>query len=357
MFQRLLNPERPLVNIVSCPQELGSGSLLASEGRFYAHFNQFGEPVARGELVDPEMSVEVHHLTARAEDGRILDRTQDFEQLIAARPEAAIIASLVLGSKSGIKDDLKVIDPTSDTMWVVDLCQFRVDHSLIHELLQRGVLVMLTGSKFFQSPPFCAAMLVPRKWCERIRALREHQAIAPFSKLFSAYDIPWYMSGLRAQLPERSNKGLRLRWELALNEMEAYSQWSFKETEAVINAWSFGLMERLRSSRCLKLMPDQLKTNTSIISFEVELDGRALSHPELKELFRVVCTREHEGLSGELSRVFFGQPVAYGDQSFIRLAIGANSIRLFLERGGVQLADDERLIEIIEATAQELFGS
>jgi len=104
-------------------------------------------------------------------------------------------------------------------------------------------------------------------------------------------------------------------------------------------------------------MPDQLKTNTSIISFAVELGGRALSHAELKELFRVVCTREHKGLSGELSRVFFGQPVAYGDQSFIRLAIGANSIRLFLERGGVQLADDERLIEIIEATAQELFGS
>ena len=357
MFQRLLNPDRQLINIVSCPKELGSGSLLASEGQFYGTCNQFGEAITKGASVDPERDVEVHYLSARAEDGSILDRTAAFQRVIDENPEAAIVGSLVLGSKSGIKDDLKVIQPESETMWVVDLCQFRVDRTLIHELIERGVMVMLTGSKFFQAPPFCAALLVPRTWCERLRAAQDPSPIAPFAKLFSAYDVPWYMSELRAQLPKRENKGLRLRWEIALREMEAYNHWSFEETEAVINTWSHGVMRHLEASPHFKLMPDQLKTNPSIISFQVWRSGRALNHAELTTLFKEVCTAEHIGLSGDMKRVFFGQPVSYGEQSFIRIAIGANSIRRFLELGEIDLSDDLRLIQILEEYVQVLFTS
>ena len=356
MFQRLLNPEKRLVNIVSCPQELGSGSLYASEGKFYGRCNQFGEPLSKGELVDSDSDVEVHYLSARAEDGSVLDRTSKFKSIIATNSDAAVVGSLVLGSKSGIKDDLKVIDPESDTMWVIDLCQFRVDHTLIHELLERGVLVMLTGSKFFQAPPFCAAMLVPRTWCERLQKVKDTSAIKPFAQLFSAYDIPWYMNNLRHQLPERENRGLRLRWEVALQEMEAYSAWSFEETEEVINTWSSGVMNKLDDSPYFSLMPDQLKTNPSIISFQVWVSGQALDHDQLKSLFEAVCTAKHTVFDDGVCQVFFGQPVAYGDQSFIRLAIGANSIRRFLELDNIDLKDDFRLIQILEDYAERLFA-
>ena len=357
MFQRLLNPERRLINIVSCPKELGSGSLLASEGKFYGQCNQFGEVIQKGTLIDPNLDVDVHYLDARADDGSILDRSLGFTKVIEQNQDAAVIGSLVLGSKSGIKDDLKIINPNSETMWVVDLCQFRVDRTLIHELLERDVLVMLTGSKFFQAPPFCAAMLVPRTWCERLRKVQDASAVTPFAKLFSAYDFPWHMSELRGQFAERENKGLRLRWEIALHEMEAYSAWSFEDTEAIINTWSYGVMNELERYSTFTLMPDQLKTNPSIISFQVWVDQRPLDHQELKALFEAVCTAEHNGFSSEIRRVFFGQPVAYGDQSFIRLAIGSNSIRRFLELGETSLNDDFRLIQVLDEYAQKMFAS
>jgi hypothetical protein len=357
MFQRLLNPNSRLVNIVSCSQELGSGSIYASESKFYGLCNQFGEATQKGDLVDPLQEVEVHCLSARSKNGIILDRTQAFQDIIEQNTDAAIVGSLVLGSKSGIKDDLKVIDPESDTMWVVDLCQFRVDHSLIHKLLELGVLVMLTGSKFFQAPPFCAAMLVPRSWCERLRAVEDVSSVGPFSRLFSAYDLPWYMENLRNELPHRENKGLRLRWEIALDEMEAYSAWSFEQTESIINMWSQKVMTRLASSPYFKLMPDQLKTNSSIISFQVWINDSALNHTQLKQFYKSVCTVKHQEFSDDIDRVFFGQPVAYGDKSFIRLALGSHSIRGFLEEGQVDLADDFRLIEVLEDYVERLFGS
>jgi hypothetical protein len=355
MFQMMINPDKKLINVVSCPEELGSGSKFASETRFYANYNQFGEHIVKGDFVDPENKSEVHYLDARDEDGNILDRTKEIKKIIAANPEASVVGSLVFGSKSGIKDDLDVIDPESDTMWVVDLCQFRVDPKLIHELLEKGVMVMLTGSKFFQAPPFCAAMLVPRKWSEKLSDL-DASIIKPYGKLFSAYDVPFFMQNMRDQLPARENKALRLRWEIALDEMEAYRYWSTKETDDIITRWATGVMSRLETSNYFKLMPDQLKTNMSIISFQVWVGDNALDNAQLKDLFKAITTSTHEGFVGGFNKVFFGQPVQYGAKSFIRLAIGAYTVRAFLEKDAVDLHNDYRVIEIIEEYAQQMFG-
>jgi hypothetical protein len=355
MFQMMLNPNKRLLNIVSCPEELGSGSKFASETRFYANYNQFGDKIEKGAFVDPNNTSEVHYLDARDEEGNILDRTGAINELIANNPDASVVGSLVFGSKSGIKDDLNVIDTESETMWVVDLCQFRVDHSLIHDLLEKGVMVMLTGSKFFQAPPFCAAMLVPRKWSERLKQV-DASVIEPYGALFSAYDVPWFMENMREYLPQKENKALRLRWEIALDEMSEYSYWSTKQTDDIISRWALGVMSKLETSTSFKLMPDQLKTNMSIISFQVWVNDRALDNDELKALFKAITTSRHEGFMGGKDRVFFGQPVQYGDKSFIRLAIGAYTVRAFLEKDAVDLTNDYRLISIIESFAKEMFG-
>ena len=52
--------------------------------------------------------------------------------------------------------------------------------------------------------------------------------------------------------------------------------------------------------------------------------------------------------------MFFGQPVQYGDRSFIRLAIGAYAVRAFLEEDAIDLHNDYRTIEIIEEYAQKM---
>ena len=37
--------------------------------------------------------------------------------------------------------------------------------------------------------------------------------IEPYGKLFSAYDVPWFMQNMREYLPEKENKALRLQWK------------------------------------------------------------------------------------------------------------------------------------------------
>ena len=137
-------------------------------------------------------------------------------------------------------------------------------------------------------------MLVPRKWSEELKQV-DASIIEPYGKLFSAYDVPWFMQNMREYLPEKENKALRLRWEIALDEMEAYSYWSVAQTDDIITRWAMGVMSRLEDSTYFKLMPDQLKTNMSIISFQVWVNGNALNNSELKDLFKAITTSNHEG--------------------------------------------------------------
>jgi hypothetical protein len=356
MFQAMLHPHRRIVHIVSCPEELGSGSLAASAGRIFARSNQFGEAVGEGDLISTGLEPEVVHLAARNELGQILPRRQQIEMLMASNSDAALIGSLVFGSKSGIVDDLEVIHDYGDrVIWVVDLCQFRVDSELISGLLAQGASVMLTGSKFFGAPPFCAALLVPRSLSERL-ATAPADAVGPFGKVFSAYDVPPHLKSMRSALPRRENVGLRARWEAALDEMEAYSAWTEPQTNRVIAEWNVCVTGRLMQSQSFDLMPDQHLTNDSIVSLEVVARDGVLDYHQLTKLFEVIVTSEYTGFSAGRSRVFLGQPVRYGDRAFLRLALGATAVREFLESGATDLGDDYRLIEVLEDQAERLYG-
>ena len=348
LFQHVLEPGRTVTNIVTCPEELGSGSVLAGAGRFFSKRNQFGETVQLGEPIVEGIDARVITLPARSPGGRIIDRRASLRSIVDAHGDDALIGSLVLGSKSGISDDLEIIDEFPDSvMWVVDMCQFRVEPELISSLLAKGVLVMLTGSKFFEAPPFAAALLVPRRWTERLQGAAAPQ-VAGFSKVFSAFDLPARLDALREQLGYRQNEGLRLRWQIALGEMEAFAALPQATTETTIARWNSSVVDRLGRSSSVTLMPDQDRTNPSIISFQVQHQGQELGHDALVELHRSLVTSRHSGLTAGFDRFYIGQPVRYGDRSFIRLALGSPTVRAMAARGETVFDDDLAIIEIIE---------
>jgi hypothetical protein len=347
LFWHLLSPGRPIVNILSCTEELGSGTLLAGTGRAFSHLTQFGETTVPGELLVEGLDATVMPFPARSIDGHIVDRRHAIEQECRSERYRSVIGSLVLGSKSGIVDDLEIIDDVDSVMWTVDLCQFRVDPLLIGNLLTKGAMVMITGSKFFEAPPFAAALLVPRAWTDRL-AVVESPEVGGFARMFSAFDLPPELSRIRDVLGERENLGLRVRWEIALDEMEAFAAIPTEISDHAISDWNRNISDRLEASPCFTLMPDQGRTNPSIISFQVRRDGIELSHGELEELHRMLVTTPVEGLSHGLTRIFLGQPVRYGDRSFLRLAIGSRTVRQFVSDGPQNYADDHRLISLIE---------
>jgi hypothetical protein len=353
LFQAMLMPNKPIVNIVSCPEELGSGSKLAAEFCYYSEWNQFGETIPMGEKMSAEIISNVHYLAAREESGHIANRNQAIRSLIEKHPNDPIIGNLVFGSKSGIKDDLQIIDDFPEIMWVVDMCQFRTDRKLIYDLINKGVMIMVTGSKFYQAPPFCGALLVPSAWTKKLKQVSGDSAKL-FNRVFSAFDFPEELENIRKNLSPFKNVGLRLRWEVALREMEAYLTFPQEESNALIRRWNQVVTGRLAQSDTFQLMPNMELTNDSIVSFMVLVNGRALNNVELKKLFDYLVLNEHEGLDG-FNRVFLGQPVQYGEKSFIRLAIGSYSVRRQLLNRRFEPKNDLRMIEIIEESVAKLF--
>jgi hypothetical protein len=354
LFQAMMHPGQEIINIVSCPEELGSGSKAAAENAYYAEWNQFGERIPMGEKVCEEVQSRVHFLDARASTGHIVDRKQAIRDLISKHPGQPLVGNLVFGSKSGIKDDLAIIDEFKEgVMWVVDMCQFRTDRTLIHDLIGKGVMIMVTGSKFYQAPPFCGALLVPKQWTHKMAPLPAAVAKG-FERLFTAYDFPTALPAVREQLPHFKNVGLRVRWEIALREMEAYMAFSQDEANGLIRRWSQVVTGRLAQSDYFRLMPNIELTNDSIVSFMVLVNGRALNNVELKKLFDYLVLNRHEGLR-DYDRIFLGQPVQYGEKSFIRLAIGSYSVRKQLAKQQFDPTNDLQIITLIERAVKHIF--
>lgn len=354
LFQAMMHPGQEIINIVSCPEELGSGSKAAAENAYYAEWNQFGERIPMGEKVCEEVQSRVHFLDARASTGHIVDRKQAIRDLISKHPGQPLVGNLVFGSKSGIKDDLAIIDEFKEgVMWVVDMCQFRTDRTLIHDLIGKGVMIMVTGSKFYQAPPFCGALLVPKQWTHKMASLPAAVAKG-FERLFTAYDFPTALPAVREQLPHFKNVGLRVRWEIALREMEAYMAFSQDEANGLIRRWSQVVTGRLAQSDYFRLMPNIELTNDSIVSFMVLVNGRTLNNVELKKLFDYLVLNRHEGLR-DYDRIFLGQPVQYGEKSFIRLAIGSYSVRKQLAKRQFDPTNDLQIITLIERAVKHIF--
>lgn len=356
LFSKLIHPERPVHNILTCPEELGSGSLTASTGEYFFSINQFGEKVDKNAPIGPDYPVSVSTYPARDDRGNIIDHRKALLQEINAKKEDyAVIGNLVIGSKSGIYDNVNIIpDATSDMLWVIDMCQFRAARSLVHELIDLNCMVMITGSKFYQAPPFCGALLVPHDIIQRFRHYNAVD-IEPFTKIFSQHDIPASLPQLRSHFDAYENKGLVLRWEAAIHEIKAMSGYKTYTALSGISKWNDFIVEQLKKyPQHFELMPDQDLTNKTIVSFRMkDKEGTFLDDEALREVYKDITLGTHDGF-GTANKVIIGQPVKYTDRSFIRLALGASDLRHLLDTD-FDLQYDERLVDLLKTALEKRY--
>ncbi len=348
MFHRLLEPKRPVLNIITCLEELGSGTRLAAQGQFYANYNQFGEWVPKGSRLVEGTVPKTVFFNARSASGAILDHQQSIRELVRTHAEHFIVINLVYGSKSGIEENLSLIDQVQadNVLFTVDLCQFRHRRSLINTLLAKGALLMITGSKFYQAPPFCGAFLVPEALTSRLRKAQDWSSVKGFGSVFSRYDMPPALQNL-APFPATINQAGALRWAVALAEINRYQSLSKRLVREKIECWSKCMLKEIESRPCFELMPDQNLTNSSIISFRLRYEDRYLDHDELKALYFSIVKDDYAS-AHDFRRVNIGQPVRYGDRSFLRIAVGAKNIRHFVQQDEQSFTRDRMILSIIE---------
>ena len=356
MFSRILQPEKPIFSVVTCPEELGTGSNTAIKGKYFFGTNQFEENVEKGVNIHSDVNIIQQAFPARDKEGNILNHKNDILKIIDEKSkDHQVIANLVIGSKSGIVDNISMIPRANDNVfWVIDVCQMRTTPKLISSLIRLNCMVMLTGSKFYQSPPFCGALLVPKTISSKLNDI-SYQAVEPFLKIFSTSDISPSHPKLRSKFRENENYGTLLRWEAAISEMKLLSFFGEDMVTSAIDRWNAFVISQLQINiDFFELMPDQQFTNRSIISFNVRhQDGSLLSDEELRLLYLKICAKERDDFY-DFKKIIIGQPVKYDNKSFIRLALGSYNVRMLIAND-FDFKFDRKLINIIIKEVKELF--
>lgn len=339
IFIKVLNPGRPILNVITAADEVGGGTSIAAEGIYHGAYNQFDEEVPKGSKVSGGTKIKVHGIDVRKKDGSITCPIDDLGVIVTNYVENhAIVVNLTHCSKSGVEEYLEVMDaPWADkVLWNVDMCQFRYDKDLIRELLDKNASVMLTGSKFYQSPPFCGAMIVPSMMYDRLLDA-DWSRVKMYKSVFSIYDIPAEFR-MKVDFNKEFNPALHARWQCAIDEMKRYENLDKVKVNEKIDLWHNTMVDILNDSEEFELMPGREKSNKTIISFRVKANGRYLNLDELKTFHYKFCTKDYTEEYGQ-KHVFIGQPVKFGEnEGFIRLAIGSKNIREFV-------TDDEKIFE------------
>lgn len=354
LFASLMAKGKDIVSLITRPEELGKGSINASKGLFFGEENQFAEKVEKGQPLNPHLNIEYIPFPSFNPEGLVYDHRDELIAQINSIPEEKfIICSLVVGSKTGTIDNIDLIKEVKrDILWIVDICQFRVSRRLINQLLDMGCLVMITGSKFYQAPPFCGGMLVPKDLVSKFKE-ENLNYIEGFDRVFSKHDIPSSQTWLREQFKDYQNLGLLARWEAALYEIEQLNSYKVHTILKQARKWNRAVTKELgKNPEVFDIMPETNRTNWSIVSFQVkDQSGNFVKGDDLEAFYQQVIATPIAKLDNK--KALIGQPVHIGDQSYIRMALGSYNLRRLIETPE-NINQDKAIIENILKLAKEL---
>ncbi len=328
LTRKLLGPE--LVTVVVAADQTGSGTVNTARG---CHFSaatanggrvQKGEPIAGLAQAVTSVALPLFDETgeARCYSASDLNVFEAVERAVTGGSKVLlqVMDSSKFGWRAPSDACLEAITARwpSEVQIVVDACQMRLGRARLKRYLERGYIVIVTGSKFFTGPPFSGAVMVPGRFARR---LDDASAVPPgFLEYSSCSDWPQNWPSLRARFPVRTNFGQWLRWEAAVEEIGAYYRAPDSFRMAALTSFGEALERLIAASPSLALLPwqdgpkdvaDEELAQRTIFSFTVRHGGRMLPLAECRKLYRALA-----GHAGELKPAaqacLIGQPVALG---------------------------------------------
>src|SRR5579872_1353651 len=227
---KLLNPGS-LATVIVGADQTGGGTAYTCRGRHFSQTTSTGATVEKGALVAGLDGTEGFEVGFRKADGGFRTPAEMDEAVRNAVQQALashdhVLLQAMEASKFGWKAPSDALLDELDRRFagrvqiVADACQLRTSPARLKQLLSEGMLVLVTGSKFFTGPAFSGALLVPPTLAAGLS-----QARAPVGHLAgyaTRFDWPEQWRGLRNRFSHRFNFGQWLRWEAALEEMRLY---------------------------------------------------------------------------------------------------------------------------------------
>jgi hypothetical protein len=327
-----------LTTIIVAADQTGSGTVNTARGNHFSAATASGSPVRKGEPI-AGLAHRVNSIALRlfdeagdtrppaASDAMVLDAVES-----AIANGSRVLLQVMDSSKFGWRapseqclDDISMRWP-DQVQIVVDACQMRLGRTRLRKYLDRGYLVIVTGSKFFTGPPFSGALLVPSALAYGFDAAAD---IAPgLLEYTSRSDWPKNWPGLRSRFPVRANFGQWLRWEAALEEISAYYGVPDEFRRTALTTFGEGVEWMIASSPSLRLLPPQQKpdgegadddelSRRTIFPFVIRHGDRVLSLEQCRKLYRALARDAADVVSADAAAVaakpcLIGQPVALG---------------------------------------------
>jgi hypothetical protein len=358
LTRALLGPA--LTTIIVAADQTGSGTAYTARGCHFSAATAQGSPVQKSEPV----AGLAHSVTSVALG--LLDDNGDCRP--QAETDARVLAAIETSIANGTGVQLQIMDssklgwraPSDQCLdeiaarWpdrvqvVVDACQMRLGRPRLKQYLDRGYLVLVTGSKFFTGPPFSGALLVPADRAGTVDAISEvPPGILQYS---SRSDWPMQWQALRSRFPIRANFGQWLRWEAALEEVRAYHEVPDGFRRTALTVFGQGVERIIASSPWLRLLPPQPRAadggideelaQRTIFPFVIGPKDRALSLEDCRRLYRALArdardrtAAEVHGREAEIAAkaCLIGQPVALGQRgphpvAALRICAGAGLV-------------------------------
>jgi hypothetical protein len=348
----LLGPE--LTTVIVAADQTGSGTVETARGNHFSVATANGSQVRKGEPI----AGLAHSVTSVALP--LLDATGDFHT--PAETDARVLSAIEQAVANGGNVLLQIMDSSKlgwrapsqacldqiATRWpdriqvVVDACQMRLGRPRLQHYLDRGYMVIITGSKFFTGPPFSGALLVP---ADLSNALDAVPTVAPgLCDYSSRSDWPMHWRSLRSNFPIRANFGQWLRWEAALEEIRAYYEVPCEFRARALMDFGDGVRRIIASSPSLGLLQPQHRpeqgrlddeelAQPTIFAFVIRHNGRALALDDCRKIYRAlgrdvrtnVSTNER-GPDIAAQICLIGQPVALGESAALRICAGARLV-------------------------------
>jgi hypothetical protein len=306
-------------NLLLGADEVGSGCIFSAAGCFFANETALGTTTIPGEPVAGMARVEMGDFPVRDTLGTAYDSHSIAVQM-APKISEAIAAGLhplvhiVHGSKTGlVLPHLDEIDALIarfgvKVTFVVDACQARITTGAIHDYLQRGIIVFLTGSKFMGGPPFSGFALLPAGMAVAADGLP-----AGAAQVFRQAEVPAGWRG-RDQLEAGGNAGLAMRLAASLFELQRFQKLSIAEVTRLVSAFSSatdGLAARLNVRKVGAAAPSEAEESAehpiemqTLVTLDLchDAEGR-----QLRSLDFDAATAMHKALINQAVRL--GQPV------------------------------------------------
>ena len=349
----LLGPA--LTTIIVGSDQTGSGTVYTARGRHFNTLTAGERPVRKDAPIDGLScdSVEVplfggtRDVRMRTDgDAAVLDA---IDAVVANG--ASVLLQIMDSSKLGWRSPSEacldeIANRWPDQVWiVVDACQMRISRRRMKTYLDRGYMVLITGSKYFGGPAFSGALLVPAGLS---RSLDRGEGIAPGLLDYAGRsDWPKRWSALRSRFESRPNLGQWLRWEAALEEIKAYYQVPDAFRTLALRQLEAGIESLIMLSSSLHLVgsgtkacgsEDEEFAHATIFPFTINRDRSPLSPDRCRVVYRALAQDLREVIGGSEAdqaitarHCLVGQPVRIEMRdeeptAALRLCVGARLV-------------------------------